>query len=475
MLVSRASGRPSLRQPVLGIGGYGIVCLTDVDGIVAKIDRDEYGVGDGETDDEMPGLHVLLSPSYDPVCGDLPSSGTLREIACLEAIARHGCRGCMRATQVTVDPEDRKMTVFMPRYQADLKSHIRAHGPLRGEELRIFARSLFQALHDLHTRARVLHRDVKPDNIFIRSHPIRCVDDVALSDYSLCCCMEVPGTTLSESMPYGEAADVSSAALLMVFAACGSMPSWSPASQPPEEWVREGMRDDPVAREFISCIMWRHPEDRMSTREALKHPYIATATPLLSDERPHASYADEVLPLSLPQQVSLRSHIDVFRNTDAPIALRAREYMLQLWSTGVPDYEARQACVILASKVYSATRCSSPFRARDVYETVLRLGARLFVRTVADACPDASFYAMAYDAAMSPLFVDIPGEALRQCLDDCASIGRAPELYLPPTRTLVMFCKRNEDGMLASWLCASDPAIMSAFESAVRRFAAYVV
>src|SRR3954453_21780039 len=132
-----------------------------------------------------------------------------------------------------------------------LHEHVRRHGPIVGDDLRLFATGLAEAVIAVH-QVGVLHRDIKPSNVLIEGRaPV-------LIDFGLARLAEAPRMThtgwllgtpgyLAPEILYGEdattASDVHSWAATVVFAATGRPPFGTGPAMAIMDRVRRGEHD----------------------------------------------------------------------------------------------------------------------------------------------------------------------------------------------------------------------------------------
>lgn len=477
-------------------GTYGCVCETTDPQTVAKIDVREYGI------DAPPSTVMELSAMRGrPAEGvdDLPSTATIREMAGLEAVHRFGVRCCVPCSKIEIHPALHRTTFFMQRYAGSLSRSIRSDGPLSPRELRILAAALFSAIHDLHERAGLLHRDIKPANVLLRgSRPIASVADVALCDFGLSTSVAAeaqnlgtlpyaaPEVLFTSAPRYGPAADVWSAAATILSAAGApgfgddvsfsifgicvsvckrlglppedmaktldlyddeSMPSWPRAPEHAWDWLPRTLEGDAEAVSFLrSALQWR-PEDRLSTYDAMTHPYLSRIPRpphpnngglMLSEGAGGRELGDKALRI-------LRSAKDrYFRPERFLTGLTAREHALAI--SHLPGLSMRHmtACVLIASKTYDPRPYTCEARHSNyVYNVLCHLPHLVLRLPLLGFSPSSIFlHRLVYETAMSDLFVDVHLVTLCLCVKDLLAVAFHPHLQLPATRDTFAFCRR---------------------------------
>ncbi|MFH8621062.1 protein kinase [Streptomyces vietnamensis] len=93
-----------------------------------------------------------------------------------EVRAARRVSGAFTAPVVDADPDAERpwmATTYVPG--ETLRARVEARGPLSGAELRLLAVGLVEALRDMH-QVRVVHRDLKPDNVLLTEDGPRVID-----------------------------------------------------------------------------------------------------------------------------------------------------------------------------------------------------------------------------------------------------------------------------------------------------------
>ena len=202
-----------------------------------------------------------------------------------------------------------------------LHDHVPQEGPLGGEELRWFARSLAEALQAVH-QVGVLHRDVKPSNVLMEGRtPVlidfglaRVADDTRLTRTGWL--LGTPGYLAPEILfghEPGPAADVHSWAATVAFAGLGRPPFGGGPSMavmdrvrrgehhlsgvpaPLRELLQQGLSPDPLDRPAV-------PEARAWLREQRERDHLAAA-PAQAPEQWTMPFAPQAIPPAVPGDV----------------------------------------------------------------------------------------------------------------------------------------------------------------------------
>ncbi len=236
------------------------------------------------------GPRVALKILRPHIVGDHEARARLaREVGSLERI-----RSRWIAEIVDADPwapTPYVATRYVPGLS--LHDHVPEEGPIRGDDLRWFARCLAEGLASVHA-AGVLHRDVKPSNVLMEGRtPIlidfglaRVADDPKLTHTGWL--LGTPGYLAPEIL-YGDdattASDVHSWAATVAFAGAGHPPFGRGPAMAIMDRVRRGQHDlsglpDDV-RSLVAAALEPDPARRPTVddlRAWLAEPATATAT-----------------------------------------------------------------------------------------------------------------------------------------------------------------------------------------------------
>ena len=207
----------------------------------------------------------------------------LAEIECMQAVGNH--RGVVQLLDHHHGDLDASLMLLMLEYcdGGSLSGKC-----FRGEDLANVTRQLMLALQHVHT-CGYIHRDVKPDNILVRYHMRDCC--LKLADFGCAArvghCVVAAGTKClmaPELLLLGEApcykCDLWSAAYTLYAIVSGDLPSscldrvengFPAAPALGQNIVFEGER----FCDFMIALLQEHRGDRMSSAQALAHPYLA--------------------------------------------------------------------------------------------------------------------------------------------------------------------------------------------------------
>ncbi|MFE2560343.1 protein kinase [Streptomyces sp. NPDC059352] len=234
----------------LGAGGMGTVFLAQVDS----------------------GRPVALKVVHEQFAADAEFRTRFRQ----EVRAARRVSGAFTAPVVDADPDAARpwmATTYVPG--RTLRSRVESEGPLSGAELRLLAVGLVEALRDMH-QVRVIHRDLKPDNVLLTEDGPRVIDfgiSRAADHQTLTVTGRILGTPpfmspeqLSAPHRVTPASDVFSLGAVLVYATTGRGPfdagspfmtAYNVVHEPPE--VAELSS---TVREIIQWCLAKEPGER---------------------------------------------------------------------------------------------------------------------------------------------------------------------------------------------------------------------
>lgn len=191
--------------------------------------------------------------------------------------------GAFTAPVVDADPDAARpwmATTYVPG--RTLRSRVEAEGPLSGAELRLLAVGLVEALRDMH-QVRVIHRDLKPDNVLLTEDGPRVIDfgiSRAADHQTLTVTGRILGTPpfmspeqLSAPHRVTPASDVFSLGAVLVYATTGRGPfdagspymtAYNVVHEPPEVAELSG-----TVREIVQWCLSKEPGERPGPEDLL--------------------------------------------------------------------------------------------------------------------------------------------------------------------------------------------------------------
>ncbi|MFC9699321.1 protein kinase [Streptomyces sp. NPDC056943] len=200
-----------------------------------------------------------------------------------EVRAARRVSGAFTAPVVDADPDAARpwmATTYVPGQT--LRSRVESEGPLSGAELRRLAVGLVEALRDMH-QVRVIHRDLKPDNVLLTEDGPRVIDfgiSRAADHQTLTVTGRILGTPpfmspeqLSTPHRVTPASDVFSLGAVLVYATTGRGPfdagspymtAYNVVHEPPEVAELSG-----TVREIVQWCLSKEPEERPGPEDLL--------------------------------------------------------------------------------------------------------------------------------------------------------------------------------------------------------------
>jgi len=180
----------------------------------------------------------------------------------------------------------------------DLCDYIIQHKKLRESEAKVFLKQNLEALDCIH-RNNVAHRDLKPDNVFTNSKSSK---QIKIGDFGLVKISEPKALTSTmcgfqayvspeflSGQSYGPLkGDIWTCGVILYMMVIGTIPWTKTGQQEMYKQIREGDYTTPSFltdqyRNLIEKFMCVNPEERITIREALHHPWlIDTQLPLVN-------------------------------------------------------------------------------------------------------------------------------------------------------------------------------------------------
>ncbi|MBB4986891.1 serine/threonine-protein kinase [Streptomyces nymphaeiformis] len=200
-----------------------------------------------------------------------------------EVRAARRVSGAFTAPVVDADPDAARpwmATAYVPG--RTLRDRVESEGPLSGAELRVLAVGLVEALRELH-QVRVVHRDLKPDNVLLTEDGPRVIDfgiSRAPDHQTLTVTGRILGTPpymspeqLSTPHRVTPASDVFSLGAVLVYATTGRGPfdagspymtAYNVVHEPPEIAELSG-----TVREIVQWCLTKEPGERPGPEDLL--------------------------------------------------------------------------------------------------------------------------------------------------------------------------------------------------------------
>ncbi|MFF3608223.1 protein kinase [Streptomyces sp. NPDC002463] len=200
-----------------------------------------------------------------------------------EVRAARRVSGAFTAPVVDADPDAARpwmATAYVPG--RTLRDRVESEGPLSGTELRVLAVGLVEALRELH-QVRVIHRDLKPDNVLLTEDGPRVIDfgiSRAPDHQTLTVTGRILGTPpymspeqLSTPHRVTPASDVFSLGAVLVYATTGRGPfdagspymtAYNVVHEPPEIAELSG-----TVREIVQWCLTKEPGERPGPEDLL--------------------------------------------------------------------------------------------------------------------------------------------------------------------------------------------------------------
>ncbi|NWX98184.1 STK36 kinase, partial [Nothoprocta ornata] len=195
---------------------------------------------------------------------------------------------------------DKEVVVVTDYAEGELFQILEDDGSLPEEQVQAIAAQLVSALYYLHSH-RILHRDMKPQNILLGKGGI-----IKLCDFGFARAMSIhtmvltsiKGTPLYmspelvEERPYDHTADLWSVGCILYELFVGTPPFYTSSIfqlvnlivKDPVKWPED---ISPVFKSFLQGLLMKDPRQRLSWPELLSHPFIAGRVTVIDDTEEH--------------------------------------------------------------------------------------------------------------------------------------------------------------------------------------------
>uniref|UniRef100_A0A8C0VZ63 non-specific serine/threonine protein kinase n=1 Tax=Cyanistes caeruleus TaxID=156563 RepID=A0A8C0VZ63_CYACU len=241
--------------------------------------------------------------------------------------------------------ETAKEVVVVTDYaEGELFQILEDDGSLPEDQVQTIAAQLISALYYLHSH-RILHRDVKPQNILLGKDGV-----VKLCDFGFARAMSIhtmvltsiKGTPLYmspellEERPYDHTADLWSVGCILYELFVGTPPFYTNSIfhlvsliiQDPVKWP---MTMSPVFKSFLQGLLMKDPHQRLSWPELLSHPFIAGRVTVIDDTEEYGISSPFTTKLS-PELLALKEqqiHNMAPRSTQSRILRKVQQQMVE--------------------------------------------------------------------------------------------------------------------------------------------------
>ncbi|NWZ77591.1 STK36 kinase, partial [Poecile atricapillus] len=241
--------------------------------------------------------------------------------------------------------ETAKEVVVVTDYaEGELFQILEDDGSLPEDQVQTIAAQLISALYYLHSH-RILHRDVKPQNILLGKDGV-----VKLCDFGFARAMSIhtmvltsiKGTPLYmspelvEERPYDHTADLWSVGCILYELFVGTPPFYTNSIfhlvsliiKDPVKWP---MTMSPVFKSFLQGLLMKDPHQRLSWPELLSHPFIAGRVTVIDDTEEYGISNPFTTKLS-PELLALKEkqiHNMAPRSTQSRILRKVQQKMVE--------------------------------------------------------------------------------------------------------------------------------------------------
>ncbi|NXL42919.1 STK36 kinase, partial [Podilymbus podiceps] len=239
---------------------------------------------------------------------------------------------------------DKEVVVVTDYAEGELFQILEDDGSLPEDQVQAIAAQLVSALYYLHSH-RILHRDMKPQNILLGKDGI-----VKLCDFGFARAMSIhtmvltsiKGTPLYmspelvEERPYDHTADLWSVGCILYELFVGTPPFYTSSifqlvSLIVKDPVKWPAAISPVFKSFLQGLLMKDPRQRLSWPELLSHPFIAGRVTVIDDTEEHgiSNPFTTKLPPELQALKEQQTHSMVPRSSQSRILRKARQKLVE--------------------------------------------------------------------------------------------------------------------------------------------------
>ncbi|NXA46761.1 STK36 kinase, partial [Nothocercus julius] len=239
---------------------------------------------------------------------------------------------------------DKEVVVVTDYAEGELFQILEDDGSLPEEQVQAIAAQLVSALYYLHSH-RILHRDMKPQNILLGKGGI-----IKLCDFGFARAMSIhtmvltsiKGTPLYmspelvEERPYDHTADLWSVGCILYELFVGTPPFYTSSifqlvSLIVKDSVKWPKDISPVFKSFLQGLLMKDPCQRLSWPELLSHPFIAGRVTVIDDTEEHGisnPFTTKLTP-ELQALKEQQAHFLAPRSGQSRILRKARQKMAE--------------------------------------------------------------------------------------------------------------------------------------------------
>ena len=256
---------PFLVREKIGSGAFSNVFLAEHPASQAKIAIKEVHIKDSGNDEKMK-THLV------------------REINFIKAASSNYI---IQLFDV-IESSDRVFLLFEYAENGNLGQFIRRRGPLEGENLRLAAAQITVMLNYLHNTMKIVHRDIKAENVlFDKNWNLKLADfGLCVSYYngaedfnSICGSLQYMAPEIIKNKQYNRSIDIWSAGVLFFYMATGHFPFEEISMQLLLNKITAYEPNYPTnldknLLDLIQKMLIKNPQKRIKAEEMLNHPYF---------------------------------------------------------------------------------------------------------------------------------------------------------------------------------------------------------